>query len=771
MELFKRRPLASICAVAMLLMLLSLCFSYKTIQIILAILTVLAISGVIIAAVVLICKRQTAFKVLCCILIFLLISILLINGVNNFYSKKLETAQNMTVSKVCYVEGKIIKVGYKQPYKERYYARLTEINGQTVDIDAVVEFEGEADLDTGDIFAMRGNGEALGEYEKYLISDGYLVKIVSDNVQNVSVIGKAEKSASDFFVYLNEKISDIINDHTSDDGGGLVNALILGNRDMIDDATARDFRRAGVSHALALSGLHMTIIMGFFDLLFIKLKLDKKVRCVVLMIVAMFYLALTGFSLSATRATVMLGSVYLSYLFYEESDSITALLCSAVIILIVSPKSLFDISLWMSVFATLGIVVIAEIISPLGYRIKKKKLYLQVLYKLLVSVSVTLAAVFFVMMFSLTCFGEVSLLSPLTNLLATPLVAALIISGLALVFTSFIPILPAVIGYVINFLGDILLSCLEKLSGLRGIVVSLKYDFAQYIVIAMSVAILIFLLVKIKRKWTIGLIPSAAVLCFAVCLIIYNHSASELTKVTYIKDSTSETLVLTSTGGATVCDVSTGGYRHLKNGCNAAINRNATEIENIILTHYHMYHINSIQRICDEFMVRRIYLPEPDNEEELDTYTKIAGVLKDKRVEVIVYRQGYEITVDKSRSINISEEYYIKRSTHPMFFISIIANGDNGRQELLYYSSSVFENPNAGHPTLPDAVIIGMHGPRIHNPPSIYLAEHPNIKTILISDGESMISNNNILSRLQLLKDSGVSIPVDRSEYDIVLGK
>ena len=94
---------------------------------------------------------------------------------------------------MCYVEGEVLKVGYKRPYKERYYARLTEINGERVDANAVIEFDGETELDVGDIFSMRGVGEAFGEYEKYLISDGYIVKIVSDNVRNVAVLGKSER--------------------------------------------------------------------------------------------------------------------------------------------------------------------------------------------------------------------------------------------------------------------------------------------------------------------------------------------------------------------------------------------------------------------------------------------------------------------------------------------------------------------------------------------------------------------------------------------------
>jgi len=68
-------------------------------------------------------------------------------------------------------------------------------------------------------------------------------------------------------------------------------------------------------------------------------------------------------------------------------------------------------------------------------------------------------------------------------------------------------------------------------------------------------------------------------------------------------------------------------------------------------------------------------------------------------------------------------------------------------------------------------VIIGLHGPRIHNPPNINRADHHDIKAILLADGEKMISDNRILARLGLLKDKGVDIQIDRSEYEFILGK
>ena len=93
------------------------------------------------------------------------------------------------------------------------------------------------------------------------------------------------------------------------------------------------------------------------------------------------------------------------------------------------------------------------------------------------------------------------------------------------------------------------------------------------------------------------------------------------------------------------------------------------------------------------------------------------------------------------------------------------------RWRALYYSSSIFENADADHPTLPNAIIIGLHGPRIHSSPNIDLAMSPFIETILLTDGEKMLSDAKILTRLSILKDRGVKIPIDRIEYEIILGK
>ena len=75
------------------------------------------------------------------------------------------------------------------------------------------------------------------------------------------------------------------------------------------------------------------------------------------MLVALFYLALTGFALSTVRAFLMTSIVYLAYVLQDESDKLTTLLFSLFIILVSFPYAVYDIGMWLSFLAVLGIFI------------------------------------------------------------------------------------------------------------------------------------------------------------------------------------------------------------------------------------------------------------------------------------------------------------------------------------------------------------------------------------------------------------------------------
>jgi ComEC/Rec2-related protein len=668
------------------------------------------------------------------------------------------------------IRGEITRVGYQSEWSEEFYATLTEVNGKSVDINAVIEIDGGSELKRGSRFVMQGVPVELTKDENHLISDGNSIKIICEAPDTIKLTGEAEHKIIFWFDDLNDDLQRKIYHFVDEESGAFIGALALGNRDQLSDSVIRDFRRCGISHVIALSGLHMAIIIGIFDYFLRKMSIKRSIRSVILSLIAFSYLALTGFSVSACRSVIMIFMVYIGHLIWRESDPITSLSLATIIILLISPYALSDVSLWMSVLATLGIIVVSDIVSPLGYKIKKKPLRIQLAYKLISSVSITLAAIFFVSVFNWLCFGEISIVSPLTNLIITPIVTGILMLGVVLILCLSIYPLAKLFGTVVGFLCNIVLELTEYVSNMRGITVSLQYDFVKFIAIPFIISLVIFLLVRIKRKWTITIIPTVAVVAFVLLFNIRLINNQGITHVTYVQSDSSEMIVITNNDGATVCDISTGGYRHLALACRAAGEKGATEIENVIITHYHNYHAPSLLRISEKYTVRNILLPKPETDEEIDIFNNITTALADKNVSVITYRRGYAIGIGEECAVNISELHYLERSKHPMLMIAVKLFEDSDSNELLYFSSPIFEDPYVDYPSDPDFIIVGDHGPRIYESPNTDLIERSKPSTLILSDGERMLFDDSTIKRLESLRDNfGTKILFDVESYDFIL--
>ena len=142
------------------------------------------------------------------------------------------------------------------------------------------------------------------------------------------------------------------------DHAGFFRAVLLGDRSGLTETELAAFSDAGISHLLALSGLHLSILFGFCDF-FLSLFLHGRARNVFSLVLIAVFCAVTGFIPSAVRAGLMLTSRKLGALFGRRSDPLLSLGFAAVLILLFSPGALFSPSFQFSFAAVLGILCLA----------------------------------------------------------------------------------------------------------------------------------------------------------------------------------------------------------------------------------------------------------------------------------------------------------------------------------------------------------------------------------------------------------------------------
>ncbi|WP_369997193.1 ComEC/Rec2 family competence protein [Winogradskyella sp.] len=235
---------------------------------------------------------------------------------------------------------------------------------------------------------------------------------------------------------INEKL---IEAGFADDTLSIINALLLGQRQTIDKSIYNNYVNSGTIHILAVSGLHVGIILWILNFLFkplLYLKYGNYIRMLVLVTILWSFAVVAGLSPSVTRAVAMFSVISIAMHLRRPTNIYNTLAISAFFILLVKPTFLFEVGFQMSYLAVLGIVSI----QPIFYRLWQPK-YL-VTDKLWQIFTVTLAAQFGVVPISLFYFHQFPGLFFISNLVVIPFLGLILGFGLLVIIMALLNALP-----------------------------------------------------------------------------------------------------------------------------------------------------------------------------------------------------------------------------------------------------------------------------------------------------------------------------------------
>lgn len=209
----------------------------------------------------------------------------------------------------------------------------------------------------------------------------------------------------------------------------LAKALFLGYKQELTPDHRQAFSRAGLSHIMAVSGLHVGFIVAPFWLIIPWLWGSNKTKwlgLLALTILLVGYAGITGFSASVSRASIMAWLLTYGKLFHKIRNSINLLALAGIILLLINPRQLFDVGFQLSFSAVLIILMImpeAQCLIPERYRFNWKGSFLTII---LISFIVQLG-LFPILTYY---FGEFSVIGPVANALVLPLLAVTVPVGL-----------------------------------------------------------------------------------------------------------------------------------------------------------------------------------------------------------------------------------------------------------------------------------------------------------------------------------------------------
>lgn len=211
-------------------------------------------------------------------------------------------------------------------------------------------------------------------------------------------------------------------------------AMTLSDKSLIDKRLRSVYSDAGVSHILALSGLHLSIIYAFFALLLLPIGRGWMFSLAILTATWSFVFII-GMPPSAVRAAVMLTVYSLLSMCYRERMSVNVLAFTAFAMLTVSPLTVYDVSFQLSFTAVLGILLLFRPICILLNvdAIIKFKVVKWAICLLITSLSAQAATAPIVAY----CFGTFPVYFLLSNIVVVPLATVILILSAILLFTSF----------------------------------------------------------------------------------------------------------------------------------------------------------------------------------------------------------------------------------------------------------------------------------------------------------------------------------------------
>lgn len=266
------------------------------------------------------------------------------------------------------------------------------------------------------------------DYSKYLKTKKIAASIFAENIKFI----KREENIISKIFDIKLKFINVIDTNFEKEEAEVLRAILLGEKENIDDQTSDIFSKSNLSHILAISGLHITYICLYVEAVLKRVINNIKLRNCFMIIFFIVFIILVGASPSAMRACIMMIITYIGKNFLKEKDFYISLLVSFFIILLINPYNIYSMSMWFSFLGSLGIVLFSNFIQKV--LVKKFNIKSKIIKKILEIVVVSFSAQILIFPVMWKNFGVLSFSFWISNLLVSELIAPILILGYMSIF-------------------------------------------------------------------------------------------------------------------------------------------------------------------------------------------------------------------------------------------------------------------------------------------------------------------------------------------------
>lgn len=422
-------------------------------------------------------------------------------------------------------------------------------------------------------------------------------------------------------------------------------ALIYGDRSLFDPDVLTDYQKTGIVHLLAISGLHVSLLIGMVFYLGIRFGVTRQIMTNLLLAILPIYAIITGASPSVIRACLMIFLVLLTLKWKRQLKllPIDAISIALMIYMIIAPKIIFDAGFQLSFVVSFAIIISSSIIHH-----RCQKLIQQML-------SISFISQFSAMPILLYHFFEISFISIVANLLYIPLFSFIFLPGLYVLY--FIELLFGTTpSLLVNFFMKMILMANQFIDFLADI------SFAQFVpgrpngiflIFYVFIILMIFFIWERRPYKNKQLHLMLLVIMIFLFQSIWNQ-LKPYGEVTMIDVGQGDSILIQLPFGKGTYLIDTGGTMQFHEeewrrrakpfevGRDVVVpflkGKGITEIDKLILTHGDTDHIGGAFSVINELKVKHILLP--DVSETSESELKIIQEANKKGIGIVKISEG-----------------------------------------------------------------------------------------------------------------------------------
>lgn len=554
------------------------------------------------------------------------------------------------------IEGEILSSGWSQSGREIYEVRVEQTKfpdgaswkkSYKMRVYGQEEFEGRisssatisADVRIFSFPEVRNPHDF--DYGRWLIDKGIFAH------GDLQKIHKVEKTGTVGISYFQEKVRNNIDLLFDEKHSSLAKALLIGYKQELTNEERQLFSRSGLSHIMAVSGLHVGFVVAPFWLIIPWLWKNNRRKwagLVVLSLLLFGYAALTGFSASVSRASLMAWLLTYGKLFHKIRHSINLTGVAALILLIINPSQLFDVGFQLS-FAAVFIILLlmpeAQRIIPQRHRFSKAG----GLATIVIVSFIVQAGLFPILTYY---FGEFSIIGPIANAFVIPVLSVTVPVGLLISIigdlgAGITTAIAKPVGFSIYWIDEVA----ATFGGLEsGFITFQNNSLSLYLIWLFAV----FVLASIRLpaiRWKLVCLLLIMINLFLIEIYISKPSVKEL-EITVLDVGQGDAIHVQTPNGKHFL-IDTGRWSPTGNSGESVLlpylqHNGIKKLDAVLLSHPHADHIGGLPYLMRNFPIDVVYQSEyPYDSMLYREYTRLA---KELEIPLVGVYSGDKIEID-----------------------------------------------------------------------------------------------------------------------------